>query len=91
LLIRLGAIDRTGAAALEAQACGLPVIVSDRGGSQEQMVPGRTGLIARTGVAEAFADAVRRIVRDRDTQRPTAARAGAAAKHVRAQPRDAHV
>jgi glycosyltransferase involved in cell wall biosynthesis len=109
--------DTTGAAVLEAQACGLPVIVSDRGGSQEQMVPGRTGLVARTGVAEAFADAVRRIVRDRDTLhdmsrraremavtrrwsgaiRPlvlawhTAARAGAAAKHVRAQPRDAHV
>jgi glycosyltransferase involved in cell wall biosynthesis len=58
-----------GTVVLEAQACGLPVVVSDRGGSQEQMLPGRTGLVARAGVAVEFADAVRRIVRDGEALR----------------------
>jgi glycosyltransferase involved in cell wall biosynthesis len=41
--------DTFGRVVLEAQACGLPAIVSDRGGPQEIVLQGRTGLIARAG------------------------------------------
>jgi glycosyltransferase involved in cell wall biosynthesis len=34
-----------GIAAIEAQACGTPVIAYDRGGSREAVVPGKTGLL----------------------------------------------
>ncbi|MFO7803314.1 MAG: glycosyltransferase [Desulfovermiculus sp.] len=37
--------DTFGNVVLEAQASGLPVIVSDQGGPQENIVPGQTGLI----------------------------------------------
>ncbi|MEJ5301154.1 MAG: glycosyltransferase [Thermodesulforhabdaceae bacterium] len=37
--------DTFGNVVLEAQASGLPVIVSDRGGPQENIIPGRTGWI----------------------------------------------
>lgn len=39
--------DTFGNVVLEAQASGLPVIVSDKGGPMENMDPGRTGLVVR--------------------------------------------
>lgn len=44
--------DTFGNVVLEAQACGLPVIVSDCGGPQENVIPGRTGWIFK-GRSEA--------------------------------------
>jgi glycosyltransferase involved in cell wall biosynthesis len=50
--------DSAGNVVLEAQACGLPVIVSDQGGPQENMLAGATGVVCRGGTAEAFADGI---------------------------------
>jgi glycosyltransferase involved in cell wall biosynthesis len=41
--------DTFGKAVLEAQACGLPAIVSNVGGPQEIVVHGKTGYVARAG------------------------------------------
>ena len=41
--------DTFGKAVLEAQACGLPAIVSDAGGPQEIVLPGKTGFVAKAG------------------------------------------
>jgi glycosyltransferase involved in cell wall biosynthesis len=50
-----------GLAALEALACGVPVVAADRGAAHELLAPG-AGL-AVTPRAEAFADAVRELLR----------------------------
>ncbi|HTX70288.1 MAG TPA: glycosyltransferase family 1 protein [Thermoleophilia bacterium] len=52
------ATDTFGNVVLEAQASGLPVIVSDRGGPQELMSPGRTGFAVPAGDVTAFAAAM---------------------------------
>jgi glycosyltransferase involved in cell wall biosynthesis len=39
--------DTFGNVVLEAQACGIPVIVSDEGGPKELMVPGETGFVVK--------------------------------------------
>jgi glycosyltransferase involved in cell wall biosynthesis len=41
--------DTFGRVVLEAQACGLPAVVSDEGGPQEIILHGRTGFVARAG------------------------------------------
>ena len=50
--------DTAGNVVLEAQACGLPVLVSDRGGPQENMRPDESGFVCRGGQVEDLADAV---------------------------------
>jgi glycosyltransferase involved in cell wall biosynthesis len=50
--------DTAGNVVLEAQASGLPVVVSDRGGPQENMVDGETGMVCRGGDPSSFAVAV---------------------------------
>ncbi|WP_022663251.1 glycosyltransferase [Paucidesulfovibrio longus] len=49
------ATDTFGNVVLEAQASGLPAIVSDMGGPQENIKPDQTGLIAEAGNPDAFA------------------------------------
>jgi glycosyltransferase involved in cell wall biosynthesis len=44
--------DTFGMTVLEAQACGLPAVVSDSGGPQEIIADGQTGLVAREGDLE---------------------------------------
>ena len=50
--------DTAGNVVLEAQACGLPVLVSDQGGPRENMRPEVTGRICRGGHARDLAEAV---------------------------------
>ena len=50
--------DTAGNVVLEAQACGLPVLVADRGGPRENMLPDESGVVCRGGQTEDFSDAV---------------------------------
>ena len=54
----------SGNVILEAQASGLPVIVSDLGGPKELVDDGRTGIVTKAHDAEDFARAIERITRD---------------------------
>jgi glycosyltransferase involved in cell wall biosynthesis len=49
LLVFPSGADTFGMSVLEAQACGLPAVVSDSGGPQEIIADGQTGLVAREG------------------------------------------
>ncbi len=53
-----------GLVAIEAMACGTPVIASDVGGLQFTVVPEETGLLARPKDDGAFAEAIDRILSD---------------------------
>ena len=57
--------DTFGNVILEAQACGLPVVVSDSGGPKELVDDQANGLITKSHDVEAFADAIRTLVADR--------------------------
>ena len=46
--------DAAGNVVLEAQACGLPVVVSSRGGPREYIRPDDTGVVCPAGDAERF-------------------------------------
>ncbi|TBV78989.1 MAG: glycosyltransferase [Desulfobulbaceae bacterium] len=54
--------DTFGNVVLEAQASGLPVVVSAEGGPRENLMHGQTGLIVPTTTPEAFKNAVLAIV-----------------------------
>jgi glycosyltransferase involved in cell wall biosynthesis len=56
--------DTFGNVILEAQAAGLPVVVSDVGGPRELVTDGVNGLITRARDVTDFAAAVRRLVKD---------------------------
>jgi len=55
-----------GLAALEAMACGVPVVASDVGGLPDVVADGETGFLAAVGDVPAMAEAVRRLVTDDD-------------------------
>lgn len=57
--------DTFGNVVLEAQACGLPVIVTDAGGPKENLVAGTTGVIVPGNDVAALSEAMFAIVRDR--------------------------
>ncbi len=54
--------DTFGNVVLEAQASGLPVIVSDEGGPKENLVHGKTGFIARARDTDSFLEAVLKLM-----------------------------
>ncbi|BBD09488.1 glycosyltransferase [Desulfovibrio ferrophilus] len=54
--------DTFGNVVLEAQASGLPVIVTDQGGPQENLIPGQTGLIVPDGDERHFERAMETLV-----------------------------
>ena len=54
-----------GIVPLEAQACGRPVVALARGGAVETVVPGETGLLVDEPTADAFADAIARVLQRR--------------------------
>lgn len=56
--------DTFGRVVLEAQASGLPVVVSGAGGPKDAMVDGETGIVVRTMGADALADGVARLLDD---------------------------
>ncbi|MBI2301075.1 MAG: glycosyltransferase family 1 protein [Armatimonadetes bacterium] len=70
-----------GNVVLEAQASGLPAVVSDAGGPREIIEPGRTGLVAAT--AEEFASHLLALARD-----PERRRSYARAARLRAEQHD---
>jgi glycosyltransferase involved in cell wall biosynthesis len=72
--------DTFGNVIIEAQAAGLPVIVSHVGGPQEVVEHGVTGLVTKALDVEAFAEAVRTLAADADlrVRMGTAARASVA-------------
>lgn len=56
--------DTFGNVVLEAQASGLPVVVSDQGGPQENLIPGETGLVVHAEDSNALAAAMVELVND---------------------------
>lgn len=50
--------------AVEAQACGVPVIATSIGGFFESTLPGKTGFLCQPGDVEAFAEEIGRLYRD---------------------------
>ncbi len=57
--------DTFGNVVLEAQASGIPVVVTDQGGPQENLIPGRTGYIVRSDDEESFLQAVLQLIDNR--------------------------
>ncbi len=55
-----------GLAALEAMACGVPVIASNIGGLPELVIDGETGFLCPLGDVEAFTDRAKRLLDDED-------------------------
>jgi glycosyltransferase involved in cell wall biosynthesis len=68
--------DTAGNVVLEAQASGLPVVISGTGGPRENIVAGRTGIVCLDDDPEDWASAVATLIRDqaRHSEMRTAAR-----------------
>jgi glycosyltransferase involved in cell wall biosynthesis len=61
--------DSAGNVVLEAQACGLPVIVSDQGGPSENMRDGETGFICEAGNAASFCRPIIELLKSGEAKR----------------------
>ncbi|GMW02011.1 MAG: hypothetical protein AMXMBFR84_31470 [Candidatus Hydrogenedentota bacterium] len=57
--------DTFGNVVLEAQACGIPAIVTDQGGPQENVVPDETGIVVRGTEPAALVEAMALLANDR--------------------------
>jgi len=64
LFVFPSATDTFGNVVLEAQASGLPVIVSDEGGPRELMIEGETGVVFRAGSTGDLGAAISSMVSD---------------------------
>ncbi|MEI6205168.1 MAG: glycosyltransferase [Desulfuromonadales bacterium] len=64
LFVFPSATDTFGNVVLEAQASGLPVIVSDEGGPRELMIDGETGVVFRAGSQSNLVTAIRLMILD---------------------------
>jgi glycosyltransferase involved in cell wall biosynthesis len=72
LLVFPSRTDTAGNVVLEAQACGLPVVVSEAGGPRENMVAGVTGLVCEGSDPNRWASTVASLLRDGDGRRAMA-------------------
>jgi glycosyltransferase involved in cell wall biosynthesis len=61
--------DTAGNVVLEAQACGLPVLVTNAGGPKENLRPGTTGFVCRSGDVFDFFTRLSELVHDPDKRR----------------------
>jgi glycosyltransferase involved in cell wall biosynthesis len=75
--------DSAGNVVLEAQACGLPVLVSSRGGPREYVRPDETGVVCPAGDAERFGHAAATLLRNPQRRRAMADAARAHALTLR--------
>mgnify|MGYP006277236995 CR=1 FL=1 len=57
--------DTFGNVILEAQASGLPVVVTDEGGPKENLLPGETGFVIPADDQESFSRSLKKLVDDR--------------------------
>ena len=73
--------DTYGTAVLEAQASGLPTVVSDQGGPQEVIVDGETGLISKGREVESFSNALISLVSDEELRHSMGKKARAHVEH----------
>jgi glycosyltransferase involved in cell wall biosynthesis len=64
LFVFPSATDTFGNVVLEAQASGLPVIVSDEGGPRELMIDGETGIVFRAGSTSDLVNAIGMLTSD---------------------------
>ncbi|MBC8019371.1 MAG: glycosyltransferase [Verrucomicrobia bacterium] len=64
LFVFPSATDTFGNVVLEAQASGLPVIVSDEGGPRELMIDGETGIVFKAGSKSDLVTAIRSMISD---------------------------
>ena len=55
-----------GVAAIEAQSCGIPVIVSNVGGHPEVIVDGKTGIIIESKNSRQISDAILKLLNDKN-------------------------
>jgi colanic acid/amylovoran biosynthesis glycosyltransferase len=72
-----GDAEAQGLVVAEAQAAGMPVVVTDTGGVAEGILPDVTGVVCRAADARALAGAIQRILARRDAW-PSMGRAGRA-------------
>jgi N-acetyl-alpha-D-glucosaminyl L-malate synthase BshA len=78
VLLMPSEMESFGLAALEAMACGVPVVASDVGGVSEVVADGETGFLAAAGDVAAMARHARRLLTDEDLHR----RMSHAARHL---------
>lgn len=64
-----------GVAAVEAQACGTPAVVSNIGGLPESTLPGETSILANVKDPESFANAIESLLFDEEKRRSMEIRA----------------
>lgn len=72
-----------GVVAIEAMACGLPV-VSTKCGGPEEVITETTGLLAESNSAESLAQAMSRLIETHERYQPTDIRSSAVARYGRA-------
>jgi glycosyltransferase involved in cell wall biosynthesis len=66
ILVFPSTTDTFGNVVLEAQASGLPVVVTDEGGPKENLIPGKTGFVVPADDETGFASVLMNLIDDRE-------------------------